>query len=148
MHMYLPTNRASEIAELSLREMVARLNVIDAAIESVAAGSDMDRTVAAGDLLSQFDVLAMTASRLRVTDVPRVTDALEAVVLAAQTRRGRQDAEVGETLRHGVDILMLLTHDAARRMQGHAAADLAGATNALFARVERVLNRPSITPAA
>jgi hypothetical protein len=149
MHMQMRTSRTREIAEVSLREMIARLNVIDATIDSVAMGSDMDRTVAANDLLNQFDILAFTASRLRVSDVQRVTDALEAVVLAAQARRHRRDIEVGATLRHGVDVLMLLTHDATRRLQGHPAADLDGATEALFDRVERVLSSgASINPAA
>ena len=149
MQMHLRSSRTREIAEVSLREMIARLNVIDATIASVANGSDMDRTVAVNDLLNQFDVLAFTASRLRVTTVQRITDALEAVVLAAQARRGRGDVELGETLRQGVDVLMLLTHDATRRLQGHPAADLDAATEALFDRVERVLNKPaSINPAA
>ena len=149
MHTQIRTTRTREIAEVSLREMIARLNVIDATIDTVATGSDMDRTVAANDLLNQFDVLAFTASRLRVSDVQRVTDALEAVVLSAQARRGRRDVELGATLRHGVDVLMLLTHDATRRLQGHPAADLGGATAALFDRVERVLNgHASVNPAA
>ena len=149
MQTHIRTNRTREIAEVSLREMIARLNVIDATIDSVAGGSDMDRTVAANELLDQFDVLSLTASRLRVSEVQRITDALEAVVLAASARRGRRDVEVGATLRHGVDVLMLLTHDATRRLQGHPAADLDGATEALFDRVERVLSgRASINPAA
>ena len=147
--LHIRTGRTREIAEVSLRDMIARLNVIDAAIDSVAAGSDMDRTVAAQDLLEQFDLLAFTASRLRVPDVHRIIDALEAVVLAAQARRDHCRYEVSATLHHGVDLLMLMTHDAARRMQGHPGAELQGATEAFFDRVERVMSgRTAVSPAA
>jgi len=43
-------------------------------------------------------------------------------------------------LRHGVDVLLLLTHDAMRRMQGHPAAELRGAINALIDRVDRIIS--------
>jgi hypothetical protein len=132
--------RTGDIAEVSLREMVAHLNVIDASIETVGRGGG-EVGPAARDFLSRLDTLAFTAARLHIADIPRVTDALEELVLAAHARRARQADEVVATLKHGVDVLMLLTHDKMRRMQGHPAAELRPATDALLERVGRLIGR-------
>ena len=141
--------RTGDIAEVSLREMVAHLNVIDASIEEVGRGDGGDAGPAARDLLSRLDTLAFSAARLHIAEIPRVTDALEELVLAAHARRPRQDDEIVATLRHGVDVLMLLTHDKMRRMQGHPAAELRPATEALIERVGRLIGRrpPNAPPA-
>ena len=53
------------------------------------------------------------------------------------------------TLRHGVDVLMLLTHDKMRRMQGIPAAELQPAADALLDRVDRLIgDRAMIAPPA
>jgi hypothetical protein len=81
-----------------------------------------------------------TAARVRVSDVPRVTDGLEELVLAAQLQPRRQHADVGDVLRQGVDVLLLLTHDAMRRLHGHPAADLGAAVDVLLERVDRLIS--------
>jgi hypothetical protein len=131
--------RPRDTAELRLREMVAHLNVMDASIDTVVDGSDMDTALAAHELLNRLDVLSFTAARLRIRDASRVTQALEALVLARQARAFAETGEVSATMRHGVDVLMLLTHDTVRRQQGHPAADLYGAVEAFLERVHTLL---------
>jgi hypothetical protein len=131
--------RAGDIAEVTLREMVAHLNVIEASIDAVGSGAGDAMSVRARDLLHRLELLAFSAARLQIPDIPRVTDALEALVLAAQVRRPQAPEDVKAALRHGVDVLMLLTHDKMRRMQGHAAAELRPATSALLDRVDRLI---------
>jgi hypothetical protein len=133
-------SRASHIAEASLREMLAHLNIIDAGIGRIAVVSSTELTTSARDLLSRLELLAFLAARVQVAEVPRITDALEELVLAAQLRPLRRNDDVSSTLRHGVDVLMLLTHDAMRRMQGYPAAELRGATDALLERVNRLIS--------
>lgn len=129
--------RPGEIAEVSLREMVAHLNVIDASIDAMGAG--LDSGLAARDFLTRLDVLAFSAARLHIPDVPRIIDALEELVLAAHVYRTRPPEEIAATLRHGVDVLMLLTHDKMRRMQGYPGAELRPATEAVVERVARLV---------
>jgi ethanolamine ammonia-lyase large subunit len=134
--MHRGTTRTHEHADASLREMLAHLNVIEAGIDDIdRAGSQM--TVGVRDLLSRLELLAFLAARLQVADVARVTDALEELVLAARLRPARPGDDVAATMRHGVDVLMLMTYDAMRRMHGHPAAELRGATDALLDRVRR-----------
>jgi hypothetical protein len=96
-------------------------------------------TGAARDLLSRLELLAFLAARVRIDDMPRVTDALEELVLAAQLQPLRSTDDVNAALRHGVDVLMLLTHDAMRRMQGYPAAELRAAIDAVIERVDRII---------
>jgi hypothetical protein len=141
--------RTREIAEISLREMVAHLNVLEASIDVVGKGAGLDIGVQARDFLSRLQVLAFCAARLRIADVPKVTDALEDLVLSSHIGRSQRDDDVIAALRHGVDVLMLLTHDTMRRMQGYPAAELRPATDALLARVSRLISDPpNIAPAA
>jgi hypothetical protein len=136
--MHRTTIRTRDIADVSLREMVAHLNVIEASIDAVGKGSGaMDAKTR--DVLSRLEQLAFCAARLHIADVPRVTDALEELVLALQIRRPKHEAEVSATMRHGVDVLLLLTHDKMRRMQGHPAAELRPAADALVQRVDRLI---------
>ena len=139
--------RTGDVAEVGLREMVVHLNVIDASIELVGNASGADVGPAARDFLGRLDTLAFAAARLQIAEIPRVTDALEELVLTS--RRPHQDDEFVATLRHGVDVLMLLTHDKMRRMQGHPAAELRPATDALLERVGRLIGRrpPNAPPA-
>jgi hypothetical protein len=133
------TSRARENAEATLREMVAHLNVIDAGIARIGSASGGLVTGEARDLLSRLELLACLAARVHADDVPRVTDVLEELVLAAQLLPSRTSDEVSAALRHGVDVLLLLTHDAMRRMQGCPAAELRGAIDALIDRVDRLI---------
>jgi hypothetical protein len=143
---------ARESADASLREMLAHLNVIDAGIARIGEsrrneGSEV--TGAARDLLSRLELIAFLAARVHVHDIPRLTDALEELVLAAQLQPLPRHDDVAGALRHGVDVLMLLTHDAMRRMHGHPAAELQGAIEALFERVDRIIsNRDAISRSA
>jgi hypothetical protein len=136
--------RTRESAEATLREMVAHLNVIDAGIARIGANVGDSNgsmvTGAARDLLSRLELLAFLAARVRVDDATPVTDALEELVLASQLQPLHGAEEVSATLRHGVDVLLLLTHDAMRRMQGCPAAELRGAIDALIDRVDRLIN--------
>jgi len=134
------TTRTRENTEVSLREMVAHLNVIDAGIARIGESRGLEVSGGARDLLSRLELLAFLAARVRIDDLPRVTDALEELVLAAQLQPLRCADDVNATLRHGVDVLLLLTHDAMRRMQGHPAAELRGAINALIDRVDRIIS--------
>jgi hypothetical protein len=137
--------RARENADASLREMLAHLNVIDAGIARIGAFNGIEVTGAARDLLSRLELIAFLAARVQAHDVPPITDSLEELVLAAQLQPLRRDEDVSATLRHGVDVLMLLTHDAMRRMHGHPAAELQGAIDALLERVDRIIsNRDAI----
>ena len=131
--------RGRDTAEISLREMVAHLNVIEASIDAVdkAAGADIGSK--ARDVLSRLELLAFSAARLHIADVPRVTDALEELVLALNVGALHGTHEIRATLRHGVDVLMLLTHDKMRRMQGFPAAELRPAADALIARIDRLI---------
>jgi hypothetical protein len=131
--------RAREHAEASLREMVAHLNVIDAGIAAIGESTGADVSTAARDFLKRLELLAFLAARVRVSDVPRVTDGLEELVLAAQLQP-RHHEDVGDVLRQGVDVLLLLTHDAMRRLHGHPAADLGGAVDVLLERVDRLIS--------
>ena len=133
------TIRARESADASLREMLAHLNVIDAGIEGIGPSSGTDMSEATRDLLSRLELLAFLAARLKVPDVERVTEALEELVLASHMRRHRPGDDVSATMRHGVDVLMLLTHDAMRQIQGHPPAELRSATLALLERVAKVI---------
>lgn len=132
--------RTGEIAEISLREMVAHLNVIEASIDALGKRTGSDIAPAARDLLSRLDLLAYSAARLQIAEIARVTDALEALVLAAQGKQMHTQADIRAALRHGVDVLMLLTHDKMRRMQGYPAAELRPATDALIDRVEGLID--------
>ena len=134
--MHRGTTRVREHVDATLREMVAHLNVIDAGIARLGESNGTLVTGAARDLLSRLELLAFLAARVRVDDVPRVTDALEELVLCAQLQRSCTSDDVTATLRHGVDVLLLLTHDAMRRMQGCPAAELRGAIDALIDRVD------------
>jgi hypothetical protein len=136
--------RPRDVADISLREMVAHLNVIEASIDAVDTGGDIGPK--ARDVLSRLQLLAFSATRLRIAEVTRVTDALEELVLALSVRGHRCDSEVRATLRHGVDILMLLTHDKMRRLQGYPAADLRPAADALIERVDRVISHGASVP--
>ena len=137
--MHRGTLRGRDHADASLREMLAHLNVIDADIEEVGrAGADMTPPVR--DLLSRLELLAFLAARLQVAGIARVTDVLEELVLAARVRP-HLEAEIRAALRHGVDVLMLLTYDAMRRLHGHPAADLHGATDALLDRVRYLVRQ-------
>ncbi len=143
------TTRSGDIANVSLREMVAHLNVIEASIDTVGKTGKPEAALVARDVLSRLELLAFSAARLQIPEMPRVTDALEELVLALDVRRPRQDAEVSATLRHGVDVLMLLTHDKMRRIQGHPPAELKPAADALLDRVDRLIgNRAMIAPPA
>lgn len=133
--MHRGSIRAREHAEASLREMLAHLNVVEAGIDEVA-GSGPHMTVAVRDLLSRLELLAFLAARLQVADVARITDALEELVLADRVHPAGGN-DIAATLRHGVDVLMLMTHDAMRRLHGHPPAQLRGATDALLERVQR-----------
>jgi hypothetical protein len=139
--------RTRDIADVSLREMVAHLNVIEASIDAIGKGTG---TIDAKtrDVLSRLEQLAFCAAKLHIADMPRVTDALEELLLAMQIRRPRHEAEIHATLRHGVDVLMLLTHDKMRRMQGHPAAELRPAAEALLQRVDRLIGdgAPLVAP--
>ena len=73
-----------ESADASLREMLAHLNVIDAGIARIGETSGTEVTGAARDLLSRLELIAFLAARVHVHDIPRITDALEELVLAAQ----------------------------------------------------------------
>ncbi len=132
--------RAREHAEASLREMVAHLNVIDAGIATIGESTGTDVSTAARDFLSRLELLAFLAARVRVPDVPRVTDGLEELVLAAQLQPRHHHEDVGDVLRQGVDVLLLLTHDAMRRLHGHPAADLRGAVDVLLERVDKLIS--------
>jgi hypothetical protein len=134
------TNRARETADIGLREMVAHLNVIEASIDAMGKRRDGDLGVKARDVLSRLELLAFSAARLHIAEVPRVTDALEELILALTVRPARSDDEITATLRHGVDVLMLLTHDKMRRMQGYPAAELRPAADAVIARIDRLIN--------
>jgi len=134
------TLRSRDVAEVSLREMVAHLNIIEASIDSVGTSAGTDLSVKARDVLSRLELLAFSAARLHIAEVHRVTDALEELVLALDVGVRRSDEEVSATLRHGVDVLMLLTHDKMRRMQGFPAAELRPAADALIERVDRVIS--------
>ena len=137
--------RARDNADASLREMLAHLNVIDAGIARIGESNGIEVTSAARDLLSRLELIAFLAARVQVHKVPPVTDSLEELVLAAQLQPLRRHEDVNATLRHGVDVLMLLTHDAMRRMHGHPAAELQGAIDALLERVDRIIsNRDAI----
>jgi hypothetical protein len=142
--MQRATTRTGDIADASLREMVAHLNIIEASIDAVGKDGGPDKAMVARDVLSRLELLAFSAARLQIPEVPRVTDALEELVLALDIRRPRPDAEVSATLRHGVDVLMLLTHDKMRRMQGHPAAELRPAADALLDRVDRLIGDRTI----
>jgi hypothetical protein len=133
------TTRGRDTAEISLREMVAHLNVIEASIDAVDKASGGDLGGKARDVLSRLELLAFSAARLHIADVPRVTDALEELVLALNVGSLRGTHEIRATLRHGVDVLMLLTHDKMRRMQGFPAAELRPAADALIARIDRLI---------
>ena len=133
------TIRGRESADASLREMLAHLNVIDAGIDTIGPSAGPDMSDATRDLLSRLELLAFLAARLKVPDVARVTDALEELVLASHMRPHRQGDDVSATMRHGVDVLMLLTHDAMRQIHGHPPAELRSATLALLDRVEQVI---------
>jgi len=136
---------AREHADVSLREMLAHLNVIDVGIAQIGTSNGTEVTGAGRDLLSRLEMLAFLAARVHVHDIPRVTEALEELVLAAQLQPLGCRDDVTATLRHGVDVLMLLTHDAMRRMHGHPAADLQDAINAIMDRVDRIIsNRDAI----
>lgn len=135
---------ARESADASLREMLAHLNVIDAGIARIGESTGTEVTGAARDLLSRLELIAFLAARVHVNDIPRITDALEELVLAAQLQPLRCQDDVAGTLRHGVDVLMLLTHDAMRRMHGHPAADLRGAIDALIERVDRIISNRDV----
>jgi ethanolamine ammonia-lyase large subunit len=128
-----------ENAEATLREMVAHLNVIDAGIARIGNATGTEMSATARDLLSRLELLAFLAARVRIDDMPRVTDALEELVLAAQLQPLRAADDVSATLRHGVDVLLLLTHDAMRRMQGYPAAELRAAIDAVIERVDRLI---------
>lgn len=133
-------SRTRQNAEASLREMVAHLNVIDAGIARIGEPRGFEVSGGARDLLSRLELLAFLAARVRIENLPRVTDALEELVLAAQLQPLQRADDVNATLRHGVDVLMLLTHDAMRRMQGYPAAELRGAIDALIDRVDRIIS--------
>jgi hypothetical protein len=120
--------------------MVAHLNVIEASIDAMGKHRDGDLGVKARDVLSRLELLAFSAARLHIAEVPRVTDALEELILALTVRPARSDDEITATLRHGVDVLMLLTHDKMRRMQGYPAAELRPAADAVIARIDRLIN--------
>lgn len=140
--------RGRESADVSLREMLAHLNIIDAGIDAMTAHAGADMSDTTRDVLSRLELLAFLAARVHVPDVPRITDALEELVLASHAGVRRHD-DVPATMRHGVDVLMLLTHDAMRRMHGYPAAELHAATHALLDRVARVVERrDAIRPAA
>lgn len=145
--MQRPTIRSRDIADVSLREMVAHLNVIEASIDAVGKGSGVI-DAKGRDMLGRLEQLAFCAARLHIAEVPRLTDALEELVLAMQMGTPRPEAEVTATLRHGVDVLMLLTHDKMRRIQGHPAADLRPATEAVLQRVDRLIGEdaPQLPP--
>jgi hypothetical protein len=146
--MQRPTIRTRDMADVSLREMVAHLNVIEASIDVVGKGAGVI-DAKARDVLGRLEQLAFCAARLHIAEVPRLTDALEELVLAMQMGRPRPEPEVTATLRHGVDVLLLLTHDKMRRLQGHAAADLRPATEAVLQRVDRLIAEdapPAATP--
>ena len=127
--------------DLTLREMMAHLNVIDASIGSVARRLESHGPGAALEVLDRLDVLACSAARLRIREVSGVTHALEALILTSQAKKISDVHEVDASLRHGVDVLMLLTHDARRRLEGYPAADLSGPVDALFERIQRLLTR-------
>jgi ethanolamine ammonia-lyase large subunit len=131
--------RTRENAEATLREMVAHLNVIDAGIARIGEATGTEMTGAARDVLSRLELLAFLAARVRIDDMPRVTDALEELVLAAQLQPVRPAEDISATLRHGIDVLLLLTHDAMRRMQGYPAAELRAAIDAVIERVDRLI---------
>jgi hypothetical protein len=143
------TMQTRDTADVSLREMVAHLNIIEAAIAAVGAGASEDRDEKMRDVLRRFELLAFSAARLHIADLARVTDALEELVLAIHVGRRRHDDEVAAALRHGVDVLMLLTHDKMRRLQGYPGAELRPAADAVIARVDRVIGaRTPATPSA
>jgi len=137
--MHRGTKPTSDAADVSLREMVAHLNVIEASIDTVGKSGGPDAALVARDVLSRLELLAFSAARLHIAEMTRVTDALEELVLALHVRQPRQEAEVSATLRHGVDVLMLLTHDKMRRMQGYPAAELRPAADAVLDRVDRLI---------
>ena len=128
-----------DFAELSLREMVAHLNVIEAAIDVMGTATSADHDARLRDVLRRFELLAFSAARLHIADLSRVTDALEELVLALHVGRRRHDDDVSAALRHGVDVLMLLTHDKMRRLQGYPGAVLRPAAEAVIDRVNRVI---------
>ena len=133
------TVRSRDVAEVSLREMIAHLNVIEASIDAVESREGPDLGVKARDVLSRLELLAFSAARLHIADVARITDALQELVLTAHVRPARTDHEIAAALRHGVDVLMLLTHDKMRRLQGYAGAELRPAADALLDRVDRLI---------
>jgi hypothetical protein len=137
--MQRPAGRNRDVAEISLREMVAHLNVIEASIDALEKGSGETLGSRAHDVLNRLELLAMSAARLHIADVTRVTDALEELVLAVHLRRPKTAHDVAATLRHGVDVLMLLTHDKMRRLQGYPGAELRPAADALLDRVDRLM---------
>jgi hypothetical protein len=63
--------------------------------------------------------------------------------------RKHHDDDVAAALRHGVDVLMLLTHDKMRRLQGFPGAELRPAADAVIDRVDRVMGgaAPPMQPA-
>lgn len=141
--------RGREVAEISLREMVAHLNVIEASIDEVERSVGHELGAKARDILSRLELLAFSAARLHIPDVGRVTDSLEELVLAAHARPARRDNEIAAALRHGIDVLMLLTHDKMRRLQGYPGAELRPAADALLERVDRLIAARAIAiPAA
>ena len=133
------TTRGRDVAEISLREMVAHLNVIDASIDAVEQSAGRELGAKARDILSRLELLAFSAARLHIPEVARVTDSLEELVLAAHARPARRDHELAAALRHGVDVLMLLTHDKMRRLQGYPGAELRPAAEAVLDRIDRLI---------
>lgn len=146
--MHRGTVRGRDVAEISLREMVAHLNVIDASIETVERSAGQELGAKARDILGRLELLAFSAARLHIPDMARVTDSLEELVLAAHVRPPRHDDEIASALRHGVDVLMLLTHDKMRRLQGYPGAELRPAADALLDRVDRLIAARALTPPA
>lgn len=137
--MQKATGRGREVAEVSLREMVAHLNVIEACIGSIGRSQGGDVGPTTRDVLNRLELLAFSAARLHIADVTRVTDALEELILALTIAEPKDGEDVGATLRHGIDVLLLLTHDKMRRMQGYPAADLRPAADAVVERVDRAI---------
>jgi hypothetical protein len=146
--MHRGTVRGREVVEISLREMVAHLNVIDASIDAVEQSAGRELGAKARDILGRLELLAFSAARLHIPEMARVTDSLEELVLAAHVRPPRSDHEIGAALRHGIDVLMLLTHDKMRRLQGYPGAELRPAADALLDRVDRLIAARALGSAA
>ncbi len=140
------TVRSRDVAEINLREMVAHLNVIEASIDAMGQGGGHELGAKARDVLSRLELLAFSAARLHIPDVARVTDSLQELVLASHARP-RTDHDVADALRHGIDVLMLLTHDKMRRMRGYPGAELRPAADALLDRVDRLIAARALTAA-